>query len=753
MPIGTSDGDHFETDMHQMLDLPSVFDDAENKQKHLSQGGRGPLKITITPHMNAGEDQQDTPQLDEPKEVHIVRHGETIANDDNTVRGTKMPIPLNENGRAEAEKAADKLKEAGVDTIVASPLERSKETAEIIGKKLGVTPQYDPRLATWDVGEHEGKPCETSNPVLEDYAQNKQDEPVPGGESFNDFTNRSFAGIRDAVLNNKDKNLAIITHNRVEATLRGWEKTGQDNPDIDYKEAVKEETEPGVVRKTTFQPDSTILQPGPAVGVKPYPGKGPIPQANTPFAQWSKQQGETVLASLKYLLSHPEELPSTGELGTFLAPTSIFKKLLADKLEKQGLGALEIKQLTGLERDLNQSYWKQEHSDLGSYINRDPSIFKKQYALGKEVPVAKLEDILKHPGLYSVYPELRDVRVVPDLFGLEKKHPNVVGAYSRDENIIGYNPKNIKSQDHLHSTLLHEIQHWIQNHEDWPGASTVQDMPKKFLKVYEDRLKSEGEHIDTKWQLYHRLSREVESRNVQTRMNMTAEDVRNSLAESTEDVPRNKQLVIDSFKKGNVIDLSNKLSPEEHKAMQDYIKSSSLRGGKRAEITWSDEKINDFRKVMQQFDKSWNAREAEASEKFGITKASVRGLYNKFDVKYTKAQKETIKAAALRHPETGEVHEGISHGDALNAALNSKKYSEMTAYSVPWEEGFTTSEGRYVDREEAARIAGIASKENMSPASRGILEKREAEKGRKLISEDVPELKDEQLKRFYRPKR
>src|SRR5258706_510722 len=224
MPIGTSNGDHYESEMHQLLDLPTVFDDAENKQKHLSQGDRGPLKITITPH--------------------------------------------NENGRAEAEKVADKLKEAGVDTLVASPLERSKETAEIIGKKLGITPQYDSRLATWDVGEHEGKPCETSNPVLEDYAKNKQDEPVPGGESFNEFINRAFAGIRDAVLNNKDKNLAIITHNRVEATLRGWEKTGQDNPDIDYKEAVKEETEPGVVRKTTFEPDATILQPGPAVKSK-----------------------------------------------------------------------------------------------------------------------------------------------------------------------------------------------------------------------------------------------------------------------------------------------------------------------------------------------------------------------------------------------------------------------------------------------------------------------------------------------------
>jgi len=294
--IGTPDNS-YEDEMHHALGIPMVAD--------LSQK-REPLKITITPHMGEeDEGKQQLPgegysyppsqyegninspktsipnlpekipdswkeigpegiktnSLEKPKEVHIVRHGETQANDTNTVRG-QDPIPLNENGRAEAEKAADDLKSKGVDTIVASDLKRSRETAEIIGKKLGITPTYDRRLRTWDVGDHTGQPCSTSNPILKDYAQNKQDEPVPGGESFNDFQERSFAGIRDAVLNNKDKNLAIVTHNRVEATLKGWEKTGQNNPNIDYNEVVKEETEPGTVRTVQFQPNATLLQPG-----------------------------------------------------------------------------------------------------------------------------------------------------------------------------------------------------------------------------------------------------------------------------------------------------------------------------------------------------------------------------------------------------------------------------------------------------------------------------------------------------------
>lgn len=251
MVIGTPDNS-YEDEMHHALDIPMVADLSQKKPETADD-------LVKSSNYDPKTDVYQAP-LEEPKDVHIVRHGETQANDTNTVRG-QDPIPLNENGRAEAEKAADNLKAKGVDTIVASDLKRSRETAEIIGKKLGITPTYDRRLRTWDVGDHTGQPCSTSNPILKEYAQNKQDEPVPGGESFNDFQDRSFAGIRDAILNNKDKNLAIVTHNRVEATLKGWEKTGQNNPNIDYNEVIKEETEPGTVRTVQFQPNATLLQP------------------------------------------------------------------------------------------------------------------------------------------------------------------------------------------------------------------------------------------------------------------------------------------------------------------------------------------------------------------------------------------------------------------------------------------------------------------------------------------------------------
>ncbi len=253
MVIGTPDGMSYEDEMHRALGIP-MFANLSSFRRDSTQED-----IKKSPNYDPKTDIYQANQLTEPKEIHIVRHGETTENADNTVRGWE-PVSLNERGRQEAEKAADELKSKGIDTIVSSDLQRAKETSEIIGKKLGIEPQYDPRLRTWNVGEHAGKPCETSNLVLKKFVQDTPDKQVPGGESFNVFTDRSFAGIRDAILNNKDKKLAIVTHNRVEATLKGWEKTGQDNPDIDVNEAVKEETEPGVVRPFTMQPDSSIMK-------------------------------------------------------------------------------------------------------------------------------------------------------------------------------------------------------------------------------------------------------------------------------------------------------------------------------------------------------------------------------------------------------------------------------------------------------------------------------------------------------------
>jgi probable phosphoglycerate mutase len=74
-----------------------------------------------------------------PREGHqgcrllLVRHGETEWNRQSRFQG-QIDVPLNDNGRVQAQKASEFLKDVPIDFAVTSPMLRPKETAEIILK-------------------------------------------------------------------------------------------------------------------------------------------------------------------------------------------------------------------------------------------------------------------------------------------------------------------------------------------------------------------------------------------------------------------------------------------------------------------------------------------------------------------------------------------------------------------------------------------------------------------------------------------
>lgn len=72
---------------------------------------------------------------------------------------------------------------------------------------------------------------------------------------------------------------------------------------------------------------------------------------------------------------------------------------------------------------------------------------------------------------------------------------------------------------------------WHNKYVDWKDFKEEFDQLDKAIKDLSD------------YQLYHALAGEVESRNVQNRLGMTDEERRNSLAEETEDVNRDEQIV------------------------------------------------------------------------------------------------------------------------------------------------------------------------------------------------------------------
>ena len=82
----------------------------------------------------------------------------------------------------------------------------------------------------------------------------------------------------------------------------------------------------------------------------------------------------------------------------------------------------------------------------------------------------KLSEYLKAPGLYEQYPQLRDITL-----RFEEMEDGLRGYYAHGKNEIVLNKDFLGeyASDKAKSTLLHEVQHWIQNYEGFAsGAST-----------------------------------------------------------------------------------------------------------------------------------------------------------------------------------------------------------------------------------------------------------------------------------------
>ena len=79
----------------------------------------------------------------------LVRHGETDWNADGRLQG-QTDRPLSDFGRKQARGLADELAAEGFEAIYSSDLARARETAEIIGARLGLPVELDSDLREKD---------------------------------------------------------------------------------------------------------------------------------------------------------------------------------------------------------------------------------------------------------------------------------------------------------------------------------------------------------------------------------------------------------------------------------------------------------------------------------------------------------------------------------------------------------------------------------------------------------------------------
>ena len=133
--------------------------------------------------------------------ILLARHGET---DDNRepirIQGSR-DTPLNDTGRAQAAELAERVAAEGIASLYCSHLSRARETAEVVGRRLGLEPVVDRRLAEADRGELEGRLwIDVARDEPELYAAWRAAGELfrfPGGESLLELDARVSAALAD----------------------------------------------------------------------------------------------------------------------------------------------------------------------------------------------------------------------------------------------------------------------------------------------------------------------------------------------------------------------------------------------------------------------------------------------------------------------------------------------------------------------------------------------------------------------------
>jgi broad specificity phosphatase PhoE len=159
----------------------------------------------------------------------LVRHGETDWNRDKRFQG-QIDVPLNDQGRVQAGRAADFLQAVPLDRAISSPLLRPKETAEIILQPHpGLELELIDELREISHGLWEGKleaEIEQAYPgELKRWQQAPETVQMPEGENLQQVWERAIAAweaiVASTSLNRADRltTVLVVAHDAVNKAI------------------------------------------------------------------------------------------------------------------------------------------------------------------------------------------------------------------------------------------------------------------------------------------------------------------------------------------------------------------------------------------------------------------------------------------------------------------------------------------------------------------------------------------------------
>ncbi|MEA1959309.1 MAG: histidine phosphatase family protein [Chloroflexota bacterium] len=145
----------------------------------------------------------------------LVRHGETEWNRQSRIVG-HAEISLNDTGRRQASLLAQALLKEHVSAIYASPLRRTRETADEIARVLGIGVVFDEALKEVDAGEVDGltfkEVADRYSDFFEVWMKGDPALKLPGGESVTDLQGRTWPSVKKIVSENNNGAVVVVSH-------------------------------------------------------------------------------------------------------------------------------------------------------------------------------------------------------------------------------------------------------------------------------------------------------------------------------------------------------------------------------------------------------------------------------------------------------------------------------------------------------------------------------------------------------------
>jgi broad specificity phosphatase PhoE len=143
----------------------------------------------------------------------LARHGETDWNREYRWQG-HADVPLNDRGRAQAAELAERLADAGIGAVYSSDLARARETAEIVGARLGLPVTPDGALREIDVGEWSGL---TTPEVQARFPEGLQRHAKGGdgwerGETHDELQERAVGAVSRIAAQHEGETILVVIH-------------------------------------------------------------------------------------------------------------------------------------------------------------------------------------------------------------------------------------------------------------------------------------------------------------------------------------------------------------------------------------------------------------------------------------------------------------------------------------------------------------------------------------------------------------